>query len=302
MEFDFRDLGEAPGVEDIALLHFSEGFTTEREDVLRSPPALFARVKEAGLSQTATDSLLLGATYVLGDDAFGYVGKAKVRNLARYLARRTIEQKPREPFRVPWFETHIPHTGSVHVRHTVAKARAGQFGMNIYGSEVGRGRRMEVSVTDDKSPLVTCHRYSAKMTGIPTRWFINGQYTDWEMRDIEYKGKHDAELNPCPTCCISPDRIDTDVNAVEPELDRRDDRAPDTIDMTRMWRKGFNFVVPIPIPHVPGAFGKISFSVTSSVTWNVTSVFPGGFRYVPYRRKTWRNSAKNFFLPMWAFE
>ena len=221
-----------------------------------------------------------------------------ISNLAHLFKRRTVEQGSRsDPFPVPWFETHVPHTGSVHVRHTLEKSRGSEFGLNVYGADVGTGRKYLVSVTDDREPVETCHRYSALMTGIPTRWLVDGRHTNWVMEDMVYFGKKDESLDACPDCSLLPDQIDRSENHIDPCWDRRDDPDLAATQRSETWRKGFNFTVPVPVPHLPGVVVKIGFTATSSVTWDVTSKFPGGVMYQPYWRKAWRTSSRNFFLP-----
>jgi hypothetical protein len=301
MKVSMEDLGEAPGIAEIAedLLPPSSARAGERSEVQGlveiEPQTLMEAADAEGIPPAVVDKALVEASRA---GEFPYIGESGVASVAKlyWFLDSDRQRLPPQEFTVPWFASHAPHGGTVQVRHTTKRTRSGNFGLDIYGTTIGMRRRMEVTVTDDSTPMGFCTSHLVVFRGTPCRW---GPSEDWQFEDVVHLGETEEPMDPCPLCSIHPGQIDRAAYVTEPYVDRRRMPAPETRSKTFDWGKGFTFGVRIPLPGLgPGDGANIGFSLQSSVIWDVSWLFQGGFLYQAYRHR----ETPDKFLPMWAYE
>jgi len=301
MHFSMQDDGPAAGISELTDNPSLEFFlpSAPEEDL----PSTFSLIESAavlGISAGLVDMALTNAAYFVDEPWRPHRVKRAMRKIAGLMIYQDKQQLPRDTFLVPWFESHVPHTGTIQVQHTIEGTKSQQFGLTIFGSTIFRaGRKMTVTATSDTEPIPVCTRNSVLLRGTPTQYVAVDGPGPWELEDVEHLEDVDEALDPCPYCSIRPDEIDLNTYKAARPLNRKNIAYAKRNQKQYKWERGFTFGIPIPLPHpIPLSVVTIGFSSGNSVTWDTDTRIPGGFRYQPYSR----GNVGDHVPPMWAFE
>lgn len=213
----------------------------------------------------------------------------------RVFFRRLVRELPAETRAVPWLECHVPPGGTTTIRSRTSMESSGGLGLKLFGSGLGRGRRVAIGVSTQSHPRRQCARYLLDVEVKP-RLFESRGIESVEIEVLACHGDSVRILNPCQRCGVDPGSVDPFDFDLGPHLDRRQDTV------ATIWLGSLEVAENLAMEagfSVGGLDTQLTLSatVTRSTALEVESELPPGHLYQLYRALATHGPLQT---PMWA--
>jgi hypothetical protein len=274
MEIEVQDQGTLPGIDDV-VANLGSGPVD---------PAFLSKAKDA-IQQAG---IPLPATMGLWDNFASLIGWSRGKRLIRELSEITV------PF--PWFECHVPHSGTAQIRFESSHIDKSSIGFRVFGSGYDKGRSLKLTVSEESQPRSHCTNYLLDLRIVPRIYALKEK----ESLIIEvagHAGTRTITLDECPYCIVTPESLDPFENILEPYIDIRQDNVRRAQKLRLDWSNNQTVEVGVKPPGLDATFTLTAQSLSDAV-WEVTYEIEPGYFYQPYRR----HSMGRFQPPMWAFK
>lgn len=198
--------------------------------------------------------------------------------LGRVVRRRSLTSVP-----LTWFECHVPHGGSAHVKAQTANGRIRKLGLSVFGASLSRARQITVSITNDLKPRKQCALYFLDFDVSLVLYRFPGGREEWGAEDVRLVGNRTESLADCRSCSVPRSSIDPTRFVLEQYVDRKKDTVTTSQGFEYLWRVQDQIAVSSPIPHLPRGKAELKASTAREEKWTVGYTFPAGHLYQPYR-------------------
>jgi hypothetical protein len=246
-----------------------------------------AKIKEYTRSIQQAD-LPLEPTMGFGDWS-GFIERLFFRKLVRELSEQNCS--------LPWFQCHVPPAGTTSVESGVSVESDSSIGLKIFGSGLGRGRKVSISVSSKSEARLQCAEYRLDLRVKP-RVFASHGTESIEVEVLEYMGDSAITYDRCPFCGRQVAAVDPMDYRFGPHIDLRRDKSASTRTFKFAIEDSSSIEVGFQAAAIPVEL-KLDAKVTKGTTLEVESVFPPGFRYLPCYRVT---PGGPLHTAMWAIE
>lgn len=273
---DFQVLSqrEIPALTDLIPAPSSAGITRQEIETARE------KLDELGVELPAT----MGAY----DNVKSFLERIFFRKFIKYLDDVTTT--------VTWFDCHVPPGGKATFTYEESQEKEAGFEFNIFGSEVGHGRSIQLGRKQSSDARLQCFTHYFKVLIKPRVYDIRGK-EDVALDIVEVIDTGTLVHDKCLFCGRPPAMIDRFDFRISPGIDRRNDNVITRESQTYELNRDFKISSGVKVPGVPFEL-KLSGGISDSKKFQVDYEWPPGFRYVPFTRI----ESPYFQTPMWAIE
>jgi hypothetical protein len=215
----------------------------------------------------------------------------------QFSRRRLLRQLPDEERGVTWFESHSPPGGAALVRFSRSVSQSSTLQLGVFGSGLGTGRAVTLTLNGESDPRPECARYLANLR-IRPRVYEIGKRESIEIELVELLGTTVELFSPCPWCGRPSAEIDPFEFDAKPYIDLRGDTVGATISEAIEVATASTFDAGFAIPTLPVSL-KLMTSVKGGVTITAESHLAAGRRYQGFRRSSAEAAPHS---PMWAVD
>src|SRR5882672_1522777 len=258
--FEVRDNGALPGLAEV---------------VGQAPDAALEDRAVAQYAQVLSASgLPLPSTMGVGSNVRALIERIFYRKLKREL--------PQENCSLPWFECHVPPGGTAVARSSASSETSQGLELNIFGSGIGRGRKVSITTSSASAPRKACAIYRLDLIVKPHLYDIHGRESV-ELEIVNCLGQSLENLEKCPHCGVPPGSVDPIDFHFGQHLDLRADRVNSTFKFKLEIEDSSSIEAGVKLTSIPLAL-KLTSKVSRGYSFEVESEFPAGMRYIPYTR------------------
>jgi hypothetical protein len=254
-------------------------------------PGLADVVADAGDDPAAAldeADLPLHATMGVRDSVGALVDWVKGRKLVRTLEEDVVP--------LTWFECHVPHAGTALERFEAAQTESGGVTIKAFGSGLGQGRDVTVTLSSEASaPRTACVSYVVDLRVLPHVYESGGRES--VVTDILGPAAHRyVEVEDCPFCALAPGAVDEFENVLDVPLDLRADSVGRKEVIKLDWSSESSIDVGLKLPRA-GVDVALNARVTGKGSFSIAYELKPGFLYQSYRPV----GAGGRTAPRWAY-
>jgi hypothetical protein len=217
--------------------------------------------------------------------------------IERLFLRKLVRELPEQICSLPWLQCHVPPAGTTTVRSDGSVESDASIGLKIFGSGLGRGRKVNIRVSSKSEARRQCAEYRLDLR-IKPRIFSSRGTESIEVEVLQFVGDATTSYERCPFCGRERADVDPMDYTFGPYLDLKQDKSASTrtfklaVETSSSIDAGFQTAtIPVEL--------KLNAKVTEGMTLEIETVFPPGFLYVPCYYATPSGPLQT---PMWAIE